>query len=80
MLVTMPTVNDTDSIKATLKHQYIPECNACLKDIPLSSGSSFCALALVLRGCAGMRNHINDNGSVNSKGIAPRAMNPACQP
>ncbi|MNO82901.1 hypothetical protein D3C76_741870 [compost metagenome] len=50
MLVTIPTVNDTDSIKATLKPQYIPERNACLKDMPLSSGSSLRAVASVPRG------------------------------
>ncbi|MNI91234.1 hypothetical protein D3C73_1488630 [compost metagenome] len=80
MLVTMPTVSDTDNINATLKPQYIPECNACLKDMPVSSGSSFCVVVSGLACCAGMRNHINDNGNVNSKGIAPNAMNPACQP
>ncbi|MCY1183387.1 hypothetical protein D9M73_240030 [compost metagenome] len=80
MLVTMPTVNDTDNINATLKPQYIPERTACLKDMPDSSGSSFCVVASGLASSAGMRSHINDKGNVNNKGIAPSAINPACQP
>ncbi|MCY1452419.1 hypothetical protein D9M71_693360 [compost metagenome] len=63
-----------------LKPQYTPERKACLKDRPLSSGIVFCSVESVLPCGAGMRSHINDSGSVNSKGIAPKAMNPACHP
>ncbi|MNG37713.1 hypothetical protein D3C84_1251450 [compost metagenome] len=76
----MPTVNDTERISAMLKPQYFPERNACWKDMPASSGSSFCVVASVLACGAGMRNHISDKGSVNSSGIAPNAIKPACQP
>ncbi|MOA24200.1 hypothetical protein D3C78_1448730 [compost metagenome] len=80
MLVTMPTVNDTDRINAILNPQYLPERSACLKLMPDNDGCGCAVKGSAAATSTGMRNHINASGSVNSSGIAPRAMKPACQP